>query len=514
MKKLNFFKQSLLLTFLTFFTGAAFAQTDVVSYQADNSRVRTMIFSEDSKFLAVKSGDQPVLNKGILVSPCIVVWDMETGRKVMQLIDKELIRASTFSQDGRFLAFREKNNINIMEIKSQRVVSVVKFSDRKTDFARPIAFTSDNKSLIIENGTSSSLFSVETGQYERDFYTKGLNPSKSTDDRYMIKAFADNFCLYDFETAKEIHTFYCGSNDKKAQEELKSVNFSPSNRFVMTLSNSKVRLWDLVTYKVVQNFNIKPNDMVYGISPDNRYVVGGNDTLKLWDIATGREMYTPIMSGSKDFPMATAVFSPDGKYLSSGDSRGQVNVWYFSYDNVSSVFYDKQIRTELKDLAPKGEFEKTNEYNARFQKQSKVIREKYLEKYMEEVVNVPAYLDQIDAQVAVEQEQHKRRVAESLSVVSFKIESVSAYNADKETFTVKISNEIEKYNQQLVIKVARRDNPSCFKTNYKDLTVYGVKQLTDDEKSFDFFNVKIKSSCPGKEVEYPFGLQKRPLYID
>ena len=168
----------------------------------------------------------------------------------------------------------------------------------------------------------------------------------------------------------------------------------------------------------------------------------------------------------------------------------------------------------MRNLAPKGEFEKTNEYNARFQKQSKVIREKFLEKYMEEVINVPAYLDQIDAQVAVEQEQHKRRVAESLSVVSFKIESVGAYNADKETFLVKISNEIEKYNQQLVIKVARRDNPSCFKTNYKDLTVYGVKQLTDDEKSFDYFNVKIKSSCPGKEVEYPFGLQKRPLYID
>jgi hypothetical protein len=511
--------QSVLKKGLTFFlflflTATTFAQTDVISYQFDANKIRSLIFSEDSKYLAVKSGDQPIMNKGILVSPSILVWDMETGKKAMQLNDKELIRASCFSQDGRFLAVREKNNINIIEIKSQRQVSVIKFSDKKTDFARPIAFTSDNKSIIIENGTQSSLYNVETGQYERDFYTKGLNPSKSADDRYMVKAFSDNFCLYDFETSKEIHTFYCGSADKKAQEDLKAVFFTPTNRFVVTLSSNKVRFWDLITYKVVQNFDIKPNETVYGVSPDNRYIIGGNDTLKLWDIATGRPIMTPVMSGSKDHLITNAVFSPDGKFLATGDSRGAVNVWYFSYDNVSASYYGNQIRAELKELAPKGEFEKTNEYNARYQKQSKVIREKYLEKYMEDVVNIPAYLDQIDAQVAIEQEQHKRRIAESTSVVSMKVDFVSPYNADKEQFTIKISNDIEKFSQQLTIKVPRRENPACFKQNYKDLTVYGVKQLAEDEKTYDFFNIKIKSSCSGKEVEYPFGLQKRPLYLD
>jgi hypothetical protein len=510
------FSKNLFFTFLTlsFFSNLSIAQTDIINYQADNTKVRSMIFSEDSKFLAVKSGDQPVYNKGILFSPSINVWDIETGRSAMQLIDKELIRASTFSQDGRFLAVREKNNINIIEIKSQRVVSVIKYSDKKTDFARPIAFTSDNKSIIIENGTSSSIYNVETGQYERDFYTKGLNPSKSADDRYMVKAFADNFCLYDFETAKEIHTFYCGSNDKKAVEELKSVYFSPNNRFVATLSSNKARIWDLITYKVVQSFDIKTTDALFGFSPDSRYLFGANDTLKLWEISTGRQINTPVITGSKDFKIEAAVFSPDGKYLASGDARGLVSVLYFSYDNVASAYYDGQIRAELKELAPKGEFEKTNEYNARYQKQSKVIREKYLEKYMDEVVNVPAYLDQIDAQVSIEQEQHKRRIAESLSVVSFKIESVSNYNADKETFTIKVTNDVERYSQALTIKVPRRDNPACFKQNYKDLVVYGVKQMTEDEKGFDFFNLKIKSSCPGKEVEYPYGIQKRPLYTD
>ncbi len=492
-----------------------FAQaSDIQTFSADNAKTRSMIFSDDSKFLAVKSGDQPITVKGILVSPSIRVWDLETGKSAMNLIDKELIRASAFSQDGRFLAFREKNNINIMEIRSQRVVSVIKFSDKKTDFARPIAFTSDNKFVIIEQGTASSLYNVETGQYERDFYTKGLNPSKSSDDRYMVKAFVDNFCLYDFETAKEIHTFYCGSGDKKAQEELKSVYFSPDNRFVTTLSNNKVRFWDLVTYKVIQMFDIPAGESLYGYSPDGRYIVGGSDTLRLWEIGTGKTINSPIFTGSKEFPITSAVFSPDGKYLAAGDARGQVNLWYFSYDNISSSYYEKEVRSELRQLPAKGEFEKTNEYNGRFQKQSKIIREKYLERYLEEVANMPTFLSQIDAQVQVEQEQHRRRIAESLSVVSFKIESISNYNADKETFTIKISNEEEKFVQQQVIKVPRRDNPACFKQNFQSSTVYGVKQLTEDEKSFDYYNIKIKTSCPGKEVEYPFGAQKRPLYID
>lgn len=508
-------KRILLFLVCASFTINTFAQTtDVQLYAADNAKVRTIAFSEDSKFLAVKSGDQPIMNKGVLASPSINVWDLETGKNVMRLIDKELIRASTFSQDGKYLAFREKNYINVMELKTQRVISIIKYSDKKTDFAKPIAFTSDNKFIIIEFNNTSALYKVETGQYERDFYTKGLNPSKSSDDRYMIKSFTDNFCLYDFETAKEIHTFYCGSGDKKAQEELKSVHFSSDNRFVATLSNNKVRFWDLITYKVIQSFDIPVGESIYGFSPDGRYIYGGGDSLRLWEIGTRRMIATPVYSGAKDVPITAATFSPDGKYLAAGDARGQVYLWYFSYDNISAAYYDREIRAEYKQLPPKGEFEKTNEYNARFQKLTKVIRERYLEKYVEEVVNSQTFLAKIDEQVQIDQEQHRRKIAESLAVVNFKIQSISNYNADKETFTITIGNEDERFSKQQIIKVPRKDNPSCFKQNYESIIISGVKQLQEDAKNYDYFNIKLKTSCPGKEVEYPFGVQKRPMFVD
>ena len=289
MKKIIHTINSIVALFL-FLASSVVAQTsDLVTYIHDNNKVKQVIFSADGKFLSAKSGEAVIVTKGQVVSPSVEVWDLESGKKVMTLADRELARASAFSQDGSLLSYRDKNNINIMDIATQKVISNITFGDKKTDFARPIAFTSDNKSIIIEKGTTSALYSVETGQYERDFYTKGMNPSKSSDDRYMIKAFVDNFCLYDFATAKEIHTFYCG-NEKgaKAGEELKSINFTPDNRFVATMSGTKVSLWDLGTFKVVQSFSVADDVQMFGFNGDGRYLIGGSDTLKMWEVKTGK----------------------------------------------------------------------------------------------------------------------------------------------------------------------------------------------------------------------------------
>ena len=492
------------------------AQTnDLTTYIHDNNKIKQVIFSNDGKFISAKSGESVVVNRGMVVSPSIEVWEIETGKKVMSMADRELARASCFSQDGSMLAFREKNNINIMDISTQRVVSNVMFSDKKSDFARPIAFTSDNKSIIIEKGTTSALYSVETGQYERDFYTKGMNPSKSSDDRYMIKAFVDNFCLYDFATAKEIHTFYCGGEKAaKTGEELKSINFTPDNRFVATLSGVKVSLWDLQTFKVVQSFPVGKNDQMFGFNSDGRYLVGGADTLKMWEVKTGKEISTPIYSETEGYPITCASFSPDSKYLSAGDAKGVIKVWYYSEENVAQAYYGREIRNEIKAIPVKDEFERTDEYNRRFQKKQKAIVERYVTQYGEKMNSESTLQEMIIVQSDRETQAKKERIANSLQTVSLKIESIGNYNADKESFTLKIVNDQEKYSRTETIKISRKDNPGCFKQSFQNAIITGVKQMSEDEKSFDIFNIKIRTSCPGREVEYVFGAQRKPAYIE
>ncbi|MCX5827588.1 MAG: caspase family protein [Deltaproteobacteria bacterium] len=73
-------------------------------------------------------------------------------------------------------------------------------------------------------------------------------------------------------------------------------------------------------------------------SPDGRYAISGSidKTLKLWDIATGREIRT--FSGITD-RVTAVVISPDGRYALSGDEgvTGNIKLW--------NILSGKLIRT-------------------------------------------------------------------------------------------------------------------------------------------------------------------------
>jgi hypothetical protein len=78
----TFLSKHFLLSALLIFCIAAFAsaQNDVVTLIYDNTRLRDLTFTADGKFLIGKSGDDVVTNsKGIVTSPCVHVWDLETN---------------------------------------------------------------------------------------------------------------------------------------------------------------------------------------------------------------------------------------------------------------------------------------------------------------------------------------------------------------------------------------------------------------------------------------------------
>ena len=70
-------------------------------------------------------------------------------------------------------------------------------------------------------------------------------------------------------------------------------------------------------------------DTVYSVafSPDGKLLasVGDNDsTIKLWDVATGKERAT--LKGHKHDVMSVA-YSPDGKTLASGSADKTIKLW-------------------------------------------------------------------------------------------------------------------------------------------------------------------------------------------
>lgn len=77
-------------------------------------------------------------------------------------------------------------------------------------------------------------------------------------------------------------------------DDVNSVAFSPDGWYALSGSNDKtLKLWDIATGREIRTFK-GHSKMVYSVafSPDGRYALSGSwdSTLKLWDIATGREI--------------------------------------------------------------------------------------------------------------------------------------------------------------------------------------------------------------------------------
>ncbi len=484
------------------------AQTDVIIMQHDNTRIRELAFGANGKALVVRSGDEVQVNsRGIVTSPSIHVWEMDGKRKTMAIADREYGRAAVIARDGSLLAFREKNTINVMDMTTKRVVSTVKFEDSK--FARPISFCNEKRGLVVEQGNKCLIYDIQNAEarYIRDYSAPGLSHLVTNDDNFAIETFGDSFRLMDFRGGRILHEF--PMMDRGKSEELRGVAISPDNRFIATCSDNKVRLWDMITTKQAHTFNILPKDNIFCFSTDGRYLIGGSDTLKIWELRGKKEIFTPMIAEGK---ISAVTMSQDGKYLVCGDTKGNIRLWEFSDENMSALYFAREIKNEIAQIGDKKEFEKVEDYNKRVQKFTRLSFNKYLSQYVDKITNEKTIQDQWIDEDEGRNLEKVDQIAKSRKTIEFRIDSITKYDADKETFNIKLVNEKEKYSKWETIKVPLRDNAQCFKQRAATLSVTGISQLTEDLRNTEIFNIKIKSNCSGKDKDYSFGPQRK--YLD
>jgi WD40 repeat protein len=125
---------------------------------------------------------------------------------------------------------------------------------------------------------------------------------------------------------------------KGLQGVVRSVAFSPDDRFIVSGSDDGLRLWDLKG-NIIQAFSkVKGQVKSVAFSPDGKTIVIANDTLQFWD-REGKSIAKPIKAHT--YGVISLSISPDGKYIVTGGMDGTIKLIDFKKKAIDKLFFQK-----------------------------------------------------------------------------------------------------------------------------------------------------------------------------
>ena len=138
--------------------------------------------------------------------------------------------------------------------------------------------------------------------------------------------------------------------------KINTVATSPDGRLALSGSaDNTLKLWDLNTGKEIRTFSGHVGSVLsVAISPDGRLALSGSDdkTLKLWDINTGKEIRT---FWGHVGSVLSADLSQDGRFALSGSGDTTMTLWDINTGEAIRTFLVKEGITSVA-FSPDGRF--------------------------------------------------------------------------------------------------------------------------------------------------------------
>jgi len=274
--------------------------------------VSAVAFSPDGRY-AISSGKDKTLK----------YWGIASGALVRTVEEKTAGIVHSFSSNSRYaLSLIGAKDWKVWEVATGR--EIYTFTDLLKRPASALAVSPNGRWLLRANSDedSLSLLDTATGNEVRTFkgYTgKVWSVAFSPDSRYAFSGGQEGIPRrWQIEAGKEVRPFLAG----KSLIDL-DVSFSPDGQYVLVagVGQNTLRLWEVATGRTIQTFS--GHKGVF--SPDGRLVLSGStNTAKLWDTATGREIRTFYGHNGR---VDDVAFSPDGQSALTGSTDDSLKLW-------------------------------------------------------------------------------------------------------------------------------------------------------------------------------------------
>jgi len=131
-----------------------------------------------------------------------------------------------------------------------------------------------------------------------------------------------------------------GAHLKTIKTPSNGIAFFPSSKYLCSVEQSKLIIWDLITWKKFKKLNHKSNrKFVYGITsfaitPNEKYIISGAEDIHIWDFPSGNKIHTLKGFGREiGCYIISLAISPDSKFLiasphsESGAKDKDIKIW-------------------------------------------------------------------------------------------------------------------------------------------------------------------------------------------
>ncbi len=264
------------------------------------------------------------------------LWDLETGKQIFSFfepkevysvaINTQIVGAGNYGRTITTWKLNTKALDHTFSSKSyDSCLSSFSYNPDSYDgLIYCLIFNKDEKTLFSGSADKTiRVWNTTTGQLKSTFkyHTDSvLSLAISSSDDLLISGSADKTIkiLNLRNLSQEPQTL--GLHDNWVT----SLAITSNGKYLVSGStDSTIKLWDLSTQKQVYSLTGHTSAVwSVAISPDDKTIASGSldNTVKLWDLASGNLLQT-IQAA------APVVFSDDGKYLITGNSKNQIDIW-------------------------------------------------------------------------------------------------------------------------------------------------------------------------------------------